>query len=398
MEGGGNGRPCGVRGRRWAPSIRRRLAGPLLVLSVLLACARDPAERLPQGTLWAGDAAQARRLLAGLAGLQGTPLGLTAADLGRRLAGCRRFVAFCPGSGRCTIASALRCEPRDRLAALADEVRGKAGWVFVVRRPDRSLTALGETRPAGDVSVHATLRIEPGDELWQTLLPARGAADPPVLADVGTLLHLRLRSDHGAATLGKLGRGGWSEQLFGLREKLFLAMDLEGTVELAVFEPAPAELIPPMALAIHVRRSGPATEAMEKLIADVRARWGVSRRSWRVGAAEGACLDDLNVLPELAPCYVATDRALVVGWNPRSVARALAAPPAEPLSKTSQIVVALDRFPAADRLLRASYDSTGGAESRWGWSRATLSGARRWSAYVLDLELRAANTGSGAGR
>ncbi|HXT21427.1 MAG TPA: hypothetical protein VN923_11795, partial [Thermoanaerobaculia bacterium] len=129
------------------------------------------------------------------------------------------------------------------------------------------------------------------------------------------------------------------------------------------------------------------------LIAAVRARWGVGRRSWNLGKAAGACLDELNMLPELAPCYVATEHALVVGWNRRSVELALragAAPATSAKDDASELVVSLDRFPQADRRLRASYHSTGGTEGRYAWSRATLSGARRGSAYELDLVLRAA--------
>jgi hypothetical protein len=211
-----------------------------------------------------------------------------------------------------------------------------------------------------------------------------------VLADEGALLHLRLRSDRGAASLGKLGEGEWAEELFGLREKAFLAMDLEGTIEIAVFEPDPGELIPPLALAIHVRRPQTAAAAMETLIAGVRKRWGVGRQAWRFGDAPGACLDDLNVLPDLAPCYVAAERALVVGWNRRSVAQALAKKAAGASAEASEVIVALDRFPAADELLRASYRSAGGPASLYPWSRAAVTGRRKWGSYELDLALRAA--------
>ena len=56
-------------------------------------------------------------------------------------------------------------------------------------------------------------------------------------------------------------------------------------------------------------------------IADLQQTWPVHRSELRGPAGDGACLPDLNVLPELAPCYVATADALVVGWNadePRS--------------------------------------------------------------------------------
>ncbi|HXT19161.1 MAG TPA: hypothetical protein VN923_00270, partial [Thermoanaerobaculia bacterium] len=274
-----------ARRRQAAWSVGACLAAIAATALVLAACRAEPAERLPAGTLWAGDAAQTARLLAGLERLQATPLGLAAADLRPRLQRCRRFLAFCPAGARCTLAEALRCEPQSNkkpvdLAAVAEEVRGDAGWVLVQHAPDRLLVARGTTQPNGDVVAHATLHVDAAEEPWQALLPARRAPDAAVMRDASALMHLRLRSDRGAKALGKLGEGDWSERLFGLKQKVFLAMDLEGTVELAVFDPAPGELIPPLAMALHVRRPAPATEAIESLIAAVRARWGVGRRSW----------------------------------------------------------------------------------------------------------------------
>ena len=62
---------------------------------------------------------------------------------------------------------------------------------------------------------------------------------------------------------------------------------------------------------------------MEGFLGDLSTQWPVHRTAFSVDEAPGACLLDLNVLPELAPCYVATDAALVVGWNPASLRKAL---------------------------------------------------------------------------
>ncbi len=381
---------------RWAAVAAASLVGSTLV-ALAGGCRRDPAQRLPDGTLWAGDAAQATRLLRDLAQPRGTPVAMAAGDLLRRLDGCRRFVAHCPPGDSCTLASALRCDRDDELTALADEVRGDAGWVLAQRGSKRLLVARGTTRPGGDVAVHAALELEGGEAAWQALLPARGTPDGPVIGDAGALVHLRLRSDRGLASLGQLGAGGWADRLFGLEEKLLLAMDSEGTVELAVFEPAPGELIPPLAAAIHVRRPTRAVEAMESLIAEARTRWGVGRRAWRSGEAEGACLDDLNVLPELAPCYLATEKALIVGWNRRSVLLARGSRPAPARGDGSELVLALDRFPAADRLLRDAYGGSGDDPARrYPWSRASVAGLRRGGAYELDLALLAAPAAPGS--
>jgi hypothetical protein len=84
----------------------------------------------------------------------------------------------------------------------------------------------------------------------------------------------------------------------------------------------------------------------------------VHRSFFALNEAEGACLLDLRILPGLAPCYVASDRALVLGWNPASLHKALDgasldAPLAGPESGGG-LVLELARFAEADaRLARA---------------------------------------------
>src|SRR4030095_1720444 len=102
---------------------------------------------------------------------------------------------------------------------------------------------------------------------------------------------------------------------------------LDGTWERAVYLPEPADAMPAIAVAIGFSVRSAAVAAMERLVTDLQKTWPVHRSELRLPAGAGACLLDLNVLPELAPCYVATADALVVGWNRDALARALAAPP-----------------------------------------------------------------------
>jgi hypothetical protein len=381
----------------------RRGAGSRLLAATLLiaACRRAPEDALPDGTLWAGDAQAARAFLGAVQQLARTPAALRAHDLDRRLAGCQRFVAFCPAGKACSLAATLSCHPAGALAAQADAARAGASWIFAHRAEGSRFTAWAAPAADGALRLRATL-VDDGEgaqaQPWEALLPARRAAAPALLDDRHSLLHLRLRSDRGLASFRQSDTGGWAGKLFGLESGLLAAMALEGTTELAVYEPLPGQLIPPMALAVAVRQREGATAALERLLAGVHDRWGATRSPWQLGPYRGACLSDLNVLPELAPCYVATDRALVMGWNPLSVAVALlqAPEPGAPAGEGSALVVHLDRFALADERLRQAYATAGDAtpaedpgQPRPGypWSRLTLSGTKGWSSYRFDLLL-----------
>ena len=371
---------------------------PLLVAALLLlaACERSPVERLPAGRLWAGDAGAARALLQPLVGLEGTPAALAGGTLLARLASCQRFLAFCPAGKPCTLAAAISCQPEGELWERAEAARGDAAWVFVQGDGARRLAAWGRTAAGGETRIHAEL--DPGEsparQPWEALLPARRDAAPAVLGEDHALVHLRLRSDRGFGGLGAGVAAERAEELFGLRGELFAAMALEGTAEVALYDPAPGQLIPPIALALPVRNRAAGVRALEDLIARTHTRWGATRTPWQLGPHRGACLSDLNVLPGLAPCYVATESALVLGWNRLSIAVALLAPPAPGTTAEkaggSSLLLHLDRFPAADRRLREAWHSEGGRAPRYGWSRATVNGRKRGARYELDLALHLA--------
>jgi hypothetical protein len=221
-----------------------------------------------------------------------------------------------------------------------------------------------------------------------------------VLASGQALLHLHLRSDRAVEALGGMGSGDWAERLFSLRREAFAAMALEGTAELAVYAPREGELIPPLALALHARDRDRAVQGMEELLARVRERWAVTPSRWSLAGRDGACLGDLNVLPELAPCYLAGDHELLVGWNERSLRLALAAPadagvtPKGDAEQASELTLYLDRFAAADSLLARAHRDPGVPSARYPWARVRVAGRRSGGAYALLLE---ATPAAGAG-
>jgi hypothetical protein len=146
--------------------------------------------------------------------------------------------------------------------------------------------------------------------------------------------------------------------------------------------------MPGVALALGFSLRDPAVSAIEKFIADLQQTWPVHREALTLPAGAGACLPDLNVLPDLAPCYVATGDALVVGWNPASLAHALAATDVSPAhgDEPGRLDVDLALIQRADDLVaRALPDAP--APTRWPWARVVASGGERDGALALHVML-----------
>ena len=170
---------------------------------------------------------------------------------------------------------------------------------------------------------------------------------------------------------------------------------LDGTWEAVVYAPADGRSMPDAALALGFSQPAAAVAAMEGFVRSLQQHWPVRRSFFAVDDAEGACLLDLGVLPELAPCYVASDRALVVGYNPASLRRALADGVRGPATGRG-LVVELQHLPEADARLAAALpdlasDDPGDAAPRaplvWPWPRLVADGERSGDGLVLRLAL-----------
>jgi len=156
--------------------------------------------------------------------------------------------------------------------------------------------------------------------------------------------------------------------------------------------------MPGIALALGFSLRSAAVAAMERFIADLQQTWPVHRSDLALPAGAGACLPDLNILPDLAPCYVATDDALIVGWNPASLARALQASRSEPkaseVDKGSEFIsdaparldLDLALIQRADDLLARALPGAS-PPLRWPWSRVLASGGEQDGALVLRVTL-----------
>ncbi|MBW2494607.1 MAG: hypothetical protein JRE43_07630, partial [Deltaproteobacteria bacterium] len=86
---------------------------------------------------------------------------------------------------------------------------------------------------------------------------------------------------------------------------------------------------------------------------------------------------------------VASDRALVVGWNPASLRKALDGQGGERdgLGDSSGAIIHLDRFADADRILSASLQTEANARpTRYPWKRISAKATPDASGFRLVLQ------------
>jgi hypothetical protein len=331
---------------------------PLAVLSaaVLLAAAcAEPRSRdagWTPGLLVVGRTEALAGVLASIQRLEPTPLARGAGALRRALPACAAIEAQSPSGAPFALREGLRCLTGDGAAGRLDRERGDDDLAFVWK-PDDGSAVRGTltTGPGGGLEVALRVPRSAFAGARALLRPGVAAAGPGVLSGEATLLHTRLRAEGGLPIAEWVSRGSQADRLFRLKSELFAGTVLDGTWELAVYAPGPASPMPPAALALGIAHRDAAVAAMEGFVRELLGAWPVHRSAMAVGEARGACLLDLNVLPELAPCYVATDRALVVGWNPASVRRALEGDPPAPVAEAAAATVDFERIADADAQL-----------------------------------------------
>ena len=147
--------------------------------------------------------------------------------------------------------------------------------------------------------------------------------------------------------------------MFALKGRLLEDALLRGTVELAFLPPGREDDVPLPIGALHHRGAAPLTAALEEALEQLEATWPIERTPHAFVAAdgtqhEGGCFEDLPLLPGLAPCWVVTDTALVVGWQAEALDRALgpagvATAPDAAASPASALSVDLARIARDDR-------------------------------------------------
>lgn len=374
-----NGADSGARALLFEPAILLGVA-----IASAFACARPDEPRI--GPVLVGDTGSFLQFIDDLALDAGSPLADAARTAEAAIAACGEFQSWCDGGGECDLWQSLEC--RDAaLPAELDERRDDAQWLYVAPWGRGSVVVRG-TR-AMDGSVLITGELSPPEEGHPValLMPSESPPGTGALASDGTLVQLRVKTDGGIDLSRFVAEEGWSAALFRLRSRLFSSAVLTGVWELAIYEPGAGERFPPTALALEVRDPRVAKLAMDEFLSELRETWPLEERRIEVGDLEGVCLGNLHVMPGLEPCYVTKGSDLVIGWNPASLAKALAHEPGARLSgESNSAVFHLDRFAAADSLIAASYGASASALA-YPWSSARLTGERSGDRYRLRLSL-----------
>jgi hypothetical protein len=370
--------------------VRGGLRPALLALALgALACAPDPAPPAawPPGALLVGRASALATVAEQLARITGTPAAREALAWSAALPDCELVEAQATQASLPELRERLRCADPDGPLAAVHRDRGERALAFAWPLGQERLTGSAEVSAQGDLELRFEL---PGEAFPGPLALLRpGAAEPgaAVLGGSEAVVHARLRPEGGIDLPALVAQGDQADQLFALRSRLFGAAVLDGTWELALYLPAEGERTPRAALALGIRHTEVAQAAARAFLDEIEAAWPVRRTPFAVGQAQGACLPDLRVLPGLAPCYVATERALVVGWSDASVRKALdGSAPALPTS--GGLVADLARLPAADARIAAPELPSGAPV--WPWRQLVAEPVHAGSVVGLRLALAGA--------
>jgi hypothetical protein len=315
-----------------------------LAALALFACADEPAAQ-PEASLLA-ERAPLVRLLTALSRLEGTPLGRRAAELAAALPDCPRLEARAPEPDAGALAAGLRC------------AEGAEPWPHDLRLTwplpgDLSLAAWLDVDERGGIEASFELPGAAAHGARALLLPGPEPPGPAVLSGTESLLQARVRPAGGLDLAALVPEGGQGDRMFRLKSELFRGVVLDGSWEAALYLPGEGEPLPRAALALGFSNRAAAVAAAEDFLAELARTWPVRRSYFSIAGADGACLLDLRILPAFAPCYLATERALVVGYNPASLRKALdGAPPA--LGEAGGLLLDFARFAESDARLAGS--------------------------------------------
>lgn len=315
---------------------------------------RDAADVWPEGAWIVARTEALEVLLSKLEELDGTPLARAAAARRQTLPSCPTVEAI---SQTGTIADAfegLVCAVESGVLSPVHARLETADLLFSLPLGNDLGVALrgrGTIDSRGEIAIKLSLPQNAVKGPGSMLIPGRTPPGPVQLSRVDELVHARIRPEGALDIASLVSDGEQADQLFRLKSRLFAGAVLDGSWEAAIYLPEAGSRMPRAVVALGVSHRAPAVAAMEEFLTELQRTWPVHRSAFAVKEAKGACLLDLNILPEFAPCYVATENALVAGWNPTSLRHALDKRPAARAYNDSELVIELERFSRADALL-----------------------------------------------
>jgi hypothetical protein len=345
-------------------------------------------ERWPSGAALLADTRGLDRLLEHVAQLEGTPLARRAERLRASLPDCPIVEGRAESGQISDIWAALTCATGSADLIALEQARN--GWDVALSVPVAGGHGVGtlSISASGDVELELRLPRVAAEGLASLALPGGEATGAAELSESETLIHARVRPQGGLDLASLVPADSQGARLFRLKSELFAGLVLDGVWEIATYLPEEGKAMPRTALALNFSNRTAAVAAMEDFIGNLQESWPVARTFFRLGEADGACLLDLAIMPGLAPCYVATDRALIIGWNPASLRKALDGHSGkrDGLGDSSGAIIHLDRFADADRILSASLRTEASSQpTQYPWTRITAKATPDPSGFRLKF-------------
>jgi len=362
-----------------------RISKHAWIALLALAGCRDSAPSDPPGAWWAGRGPAVREVLSQLARLEGTPLARRARELAAALPDCESVGVHAPDGDAAKLADGVRCladgDPLEKIRRAS-----QSDLVFALSRAPETALRGALRSENGALALDLRWPDPPASGALGLLVPGAEPAGPDRLAGARRLVQLRVRPRAGIDLAALVPEGSQADRLFRLKSALLGSAVLDGTWEGAVYLPERTGGMPGVAVALGFSLRSAAIAAIERFVADLQQTWPVHRSELHLAAGDGACLPDLNVLPELAPCYVATADALVVGWNRASLERALGSAADGPRKADAPARLDLDLalIQGADDLLARAVPGSS-PPLHWPWSRVVASGGESDGALALRV-------------
>lgn len=274
---------------------------------------------LPEGALVYGSRVAVERLLECASQFRGSVVAERAMAKRAEIGTCAFVSAAAPSAS----------EAFENLSCASDghplASRGEAGAIAFALPTAEGRRAVGTLRVASDGRFTGQALVDSDPEgSASDLFVGGGDPGPAVLNDDEAFFHVRLKPSGGIDLASLTPPESQASKMFRLRNSLFAGALFDATWEAALYLSEPDHSAPRMSAALGIRSRDAARAAMESFVTDVQSQWDVTRTDFSALGFTGACFRDLNLLPRLAPCYVVTDRALVLGWDSGSVEHALA--------------------------------------------------------------------------
>ena len=355
---------------------------------MLLACqAPDPLAAVPPGLHVVVKPSAFAPVLDGLARLSGTRIGAAVEEQRPAILRCPELAWLSVTAGN----AAVSCTPSPELAPLVAETRTH-DLAFILPDPGIGrLWGYGDVDDAGGLQVVASMTEVAQASAYDLILPSGEDPGPDVLPRAGALVHARVAQARIADVAALASDSAHENDIFGFQNQLFAATMLSGKWEVALWGVPEGGKVPRIALAVGVRSPELARAAAEQYVGVLAERWHVQPRDTTVAGAAASCLEGLNLLPELAPCWTVRGDHFVAGWNAATLEHGLS--PSQHHETRSRITINLHEFAAADAALTHAFAPGAPPPAVvWPWRQVTLTGTQKDGR--LWLELHAPASGS----